>query len=298
MKTCVISHDAGGAEYLSSWILHQEDKTKYVFSVHGPALNIFRKKLGDFQNFSIDDAISFSESIITSTSWSNDIEMNALRRFKERTKSRSIVMIDHWVNYRERFLYKNELILPDEIWVTDGESLELAKFNFPNTQVTKVPNYYLEDVLKDIKFLQEKFAMDHASSKTKILFIGENISENAKLNFGNEKHFGYTEQESFVNFLNKIEQFEKLINIELIIRPHPSEIGDKYISIIPAKLIGKLNYRISLESLETEIANTNIVVGMSSFALYISVNALIRTICVIPDPKIKCSIPDARIERV
>ncbi|MBT6671689.1 MAG: hypothetical protein HOB13_03115, partial [Lentimicrobiaceae bacterium] len=41
----IISHDAGGAEILSSYVLHQKN-LKFSYALEGPAINIFEQKLG------------------------------------------------------------------------------------------------------------------------------------------------------------------------------------------------------------------------------------------------------------
>ena len=39
----IVSHDAGGAEILSDWVKHHKGK-RYLFSLKGPAVKIFKKK--------------------------------------------------------------------------------------------------------------------------------------------------------------------------------------------------------------------------------------------------------------
>jgi len=297
MKTLIVSHDSGGAQVLSSWVARQEDVSRFIFSVQGPALEIFSEKIETFQNLEIDNAISTANSIITTTSWASDIEMSALKRFKDLKISNSVVLLDHWTNYRERFLYKNLLILPDEIWVTDHFASELAIETFPKIPVSRIHNYYLEEVINTVNDLQVNSLGDESKAKLEILFIGENISANCERTHGNANYYGYTEQESFIHFLDRIDKIGNLENFVLTIRPHPSETADKYTSLIPVGLKRELNYSISKNSLEVDLANSDLVVGMSSFALYISINAQIRTLCVIPDSSIKCVIPDPRIER-
>ena len=59
-------------------------------------------------------------------------------------------MIDHWVNYRERFLDVNKLTLPDEIWVTDDFALKKAKDLFSSVKIRLINNFYMEDLLSEI----------------------------------------------------------------------------------------------------------------------------------------------------
>lgn len=297
MKTLIVAHDAGGAQVLSSWVARQEEPSRFIFSVQGPALEIFRKKIETFKNIEIENAISSVNSIITTTSWASDIEISALKRFKDLEGLHSVVLLDHWINYRERLLYRNQLILPNEIWVTDHFASKLALKTFSKIPVSTIHNYYLEEVMNKVYDLRHSYLGDKVRTKLEILFIGENISTNCERTHGDANFYGYTEQESFIHFLERINKFGNLQNIVLTIRPHPSETAEKYISLIPVSLKEKINYFVSKNSLEIDLANSDLVVGMSSFALYISVNAQIRTLCVIPNSSIKCVIPDPRIER-
>jgi len=297
MKTLIVAHDAGGSQVLSSWVARQEDPSRFIFSVEGPALEIFREKIETFKNMEIENAISSANSIITTTSWASDIEISALKRFKDLEGSHSVVLLDHWINYRERLLYRNQLILPNEIWVTDHFAAELAIKTFSKIPVSTIHNYYLDEVINKVYDLRHSYLGDKVKTKLEILFIGENISTNCERTHGAANFYGYTEQESFIYFLERINKFGNLQNIVLTIRPHPSETAEKYISLIPVSLKEKLNYFVSKNSLEIDLAKSDLVVGMSSFVLYISVNAQIRTLCVIPDSSIKCVIPDPKIER-
>lgn len=297
MKTLIVAHDAGGAQVLSSWVARQEDQSRFVFSVEGPALEIFSKKIETFKNIKIESAISSANSIITTTSWASDIEISALKRFKDLEGPHSVVLLDHWINYRERLLYRNQLILPNEIWVTDHFASELALKTFCKIPVSIIHNYYLDEVINKVYKLRHSYLGNKVGTKLQILFVGENISTNCERTHGDANFYGYTEQESFIYFLERINQFGNLQNIVLTIRPHPSETAEKYTSLIPVSLKEKLNYFVSKNSLEIDLAKSDLVVGMSSFALYISANAQIRTLCVIPNSSIKCVIPDPRIER-
>ncbi len=47
----IISNDAGGAEILSDWALHQKIDFNYVLT--GPAIKIFKKKNSKIKNINI-----------------------------------------------------------------------------------------------------------------------------------------------------------------------------------------------------------------------------------------------------
>ena len=48
----IVSHDAGGAEILSSWIKHNSNLF-FIYSLSGPAIKIFKNKIGKIKNLKI-----------------------------------------------------------------------------------------------------------------------------------------------------------------------------------------------------------------------------------------------------
>ena len=45
---CLVSHDAGGAELLSSWA--KNNRGVFLYNIKGPAVRIFKKKFKNFKN--------------------------------------------------------------------------------------------------------------------------------------------------------------------------------------------------------------------------------------------------------
>ena len=71
----VTSVDAGGAEILSCWIKHLKIKEKIIYCLKGPAISIFKKNIGSFENLNEKDINKIKiKKIITGTSWDSDIE--------------------------------------------------------------------------------------------------------------------------------------------------------------------------------------------------------------------------------
>ncbi len=297
LKACILAHDAGGAELISSWVRNSTEHYDFAYSIHGPALQVFKRKLGSFTNLRMEEAVEGAEKVFVGTSWGSDIEIEALKISRKLAYSHSVAFLDHWVNYKERFSRDGMVILSDEIWVSDSYAFEIASNLFRGTPISLIRNYYLEEITSIIRITAAE-SWQKKGNQINILFLGENVSANCERTFGDANYYGYTEQESFSYFLERINKFGNMQNIVLRIRPHPSETAEKYTSLIPVSLKGKLNYFISKNSLEVDLANSDLVVGMSSFALFIAVNSHIKTLCVIPDSSIKCVIPDARIERL
>src|SRR3990172_12247676 len=140
MMITVVSHDAGGAEILSSYVRQQNQDNIYV--LEGPALKIFERKLGTIQTtLPLEEAIRRATSILCGTSWQSDLEFNAIR-FASSLGKRSVAFLDHWVNYSDRFTRSGETCLPDEIWVGDSIARSMAADMFPHLPIRIVENPY------------------------------------------------------------------------------------------------------------------------------------------------------------
>ena len=286
-KISIISHDAGGAEYLSSWAKHQNQKINFV--LEGPAINIFKKKIPYINLISLDEALKSSDVFICGTSWQSDIEKKSILIGKKYGKL-TISFLDHWVNYEERFLYKGRIILPDQIWVSDGYALKIAKNIFPNSEVKLKRNYYLNDIKENYlkKFGDKK---NFKKDSFKVLFTAENIKDHAFLKYGDERYWGYTEDDAIKYFLENLRSLKLNIN-EIKIRPHPSDPTDKYFWALKNKLVKSIN---SNKSLIEDIASVDIVAGCESMAMVSALFLKKKVISCIPPEGRKCSLPHDRI---
>ena len=63
--------------------------------------------------------------MVYGTSWQNNIEKLAIQISIDKN-IKSVSYIDHWVNYKERFILDKKLLLPNELWVGDKESQAIA----------------------------------------------------------------------------------------------------------------------------------------------------------------------------
>ena len=120
----VVSHDAGGAEIISSWL--KNHNKEFISCLKGPALDIFSRKFKNLENLEIEQAVTNSDFLLCGSSWKSTIENKALTIAKSKN-IKSAVYLDHWVNYEERFIYKEKFVFPDEIWVADKYALKIAK---------------------------------------------------------------------------------------------------------------------------------------------------------------------------
>ena len=96
----------------------EEFKIKPNFYCDGPSLEIL--KLSKPKK-SLKQFISDNDLILTSNSWSSDIELRAIKEAKYQRK-KVITILDHVVNFDNRFIFNGELLLPDSIILFENKS--------------------------------------------------------------------------------------------------------------------------------------------------------------------------------
>ena len=284
-KIFVVSHDAGGAEVLSAFLKHHS----FNFESHleGPSEKIFNSK---FENL-ISSSLSEKHSLLlTSTSWKSDIEYEHIilaKKFGIKTVS----LLDHWCNYKDRFIRDGVEVLPHEIWLGDDMALKIAKECFPSTKLKVIENYYLKDLKKELGDSKDK-----VNPLGKILYVCEPLSEYAKLRYNDERYWGYTEKDALRFFLSNIEKVYPK-HREVIVRQHPSEKEGKYDDI----LIDYKNLEISYggdASLMEEIMSCDNVVGCESIALVVALTANKKVFSSIPHGGRTCLLPHENIVKL
>lgn len=265
---CIASHDAGGAEVLACYVT--QNGLRCRFALEGPALKVFERHLGRVAVEPLSAAIVRSDWCLFGTSWQSDLEWRAIDEAK-RAGRRVVSFLDHWVNYPERFERGGVRHLPDEIWVGDEEAQALALGHFPDLAVKLVPNPYFAYVEREIA----RYSFPHTGERA--LFVSENLSAHARLRFGDERYWGYTELDAIEYFLLRLRD----LGIErAVLRPHPSDPEGKYDHIVAShpRVAEVSNGKPLLE----EIAQADLVAGCESVALVAALRAKKRVMCAIP----------------
>jgi hypothetical protein len=146
-------------------------------------------------------------------------ELNCIRQAQQ-AGIKTISFVDHWVNFRLRFLDENkELVLPDEIWVLDEKARQLAieeglpeyKLLVNQNPYHKYLEYLWKPSFKDKAYLDE---LNIPKEGLHILFIPDPLS----LRNGKEI-YGFTE----IDVLNDLIEVlpHARIPIYLIVKAHP-----------------------------------------------------------------------------
>lgn len=285
----VVSHDAGGAEILSSWLRHNNQP--HCLVLDGPAKKIFQNKLDDCEICSLDYAIELCDWVLCGTSWKSNLERNAIVQAKIAAK-KVVTFLDHWVNYLERFQLNSVTVLPNEIWVGDTYAERIAQKLFPEIKIVLQPNPYFKDLKKDIEVFRKR---PLNTQKCSVLYVCEPIREHALLEYRNEHYWGYTEEDALRFFLKNIGVLEYDVS-EIKIRPHPSESQAKYEwAIYENSLVTEV---ASSKTLLEQILEADLVVGCDSMAMVVGLLANKRVISSIPKDGKACSLPQAEIEHL
>jgi hypothetical protein len=288
----IVAHDAGGAEILSSYVRHMEPlaRTRCVFTLEGPARRIFAAKLGPVAHTPLDAALAQSASLLCGSGWQSDLEVEAIVRARHLGK-KSIVFLDHWVNYRERFVRGAQTYLPDEVWVGDSIALQRARDALPGMPVTLVENPYFLDVRDEFR----SRPAPPAGAGVAVLFVCEPVREHALRQHGNERHWGYTEEDALRYFLDHVGALGQPV-ARIVVRPHPAEPANKYASLVADYA---LPVRLSDGGdLFDAIALSNWVAGCNSMAMVVGLLAQRQVVCCIPPGGRPCVLPQPEIQQL
>lgn len=294
--TLIVSHDAGGAEVVSSWV-RRHSEYQFEFCLGGPAVEIFQKKIVKLENQPyayLAQFIQKSDWVLTGTSWASDLEKKAIRTAKQLGVS-TVSFLDHWTNYPQRFEYNRQTCLPDEIWVGDEDALNIAQNYFSKEKLRLVPNPYFQDIKDELKIRKTP---PRKTRKTRILYVCEPIEEHSIRKYGYPLHWGYTEYDAMRFFLTRLPEIIPLKEVKFVrVQKHPSELQDKYDNILK-------EYQ-TIPFLKSEghtlIENcvwADWVVGCESMALVVGLLAEKKVYSCIPPGGKPCCLPHGEIEKI
>lgn len=266
-KYVVIVHDAGAAEIIAAYLVHERDKLDVHAFIAGPAVNIFRregvpyKKVpnGKSRIMELMNKHTDADLVLLGTGWMTSIESDALHAVKQ-LGMKHAVYLESWVNYRERFGYpepewrKN---LPDLIWVGDREALSLAQKYFPKTRVQYKPNRYFTKIVT--RYREEKTKL--TSRPEEILFLSNVAPEST---------------DALQKLLDLLVASKKAKR--LVIRLHPADPKDRYHELI-AKYRTKIHIQVSREKdIVRNLITARLVIGTETVALVVAFLARIKTV--------------------
>lgn len=276
LKYGVVCHDAGAANIILSWLKGTNQKN-FKALVCGPAEKLWQEYFPDVETYqNIEDVLEGSVTLITGTGWGSDLEHNA-RRLAKQKNIHTVAVIDHWVNYAERFTFNDESIMPNEYWVSDSYAEAEAKKHFEWNRIKLIENYYLRSQLEMISLVQ-------LSKIPECLYILEPIRDD----WGRKGQGEFQALDYFIKNKSKIGITKDCI---LKLRPHPSEPKDKYYDWVENNQIHMSIIIDDSLALADSIGRASWVVGCESYALTISIAANKLVYSTLPPWGNKCRLP-------
>jgi hypothetical protein len=184
-----------------------------------------------------------------------------LANYLKNYKIFTVAILDHWLNFLERFKKNKSLFKPDIILMTHKINYRLDNF-FKDIKIFNVKNYYLEEKIREIKKIKKV--------KYDCCYINDPASYiiNAKV----RKKLIVDSMESFISFI-KNRRITKVL-----IRPHPKDdlfsFKNMIKKIVKYKEYDESNLVISKSTnISKDIGSSDSIFGMRSFGLFIALKA-------------------------
>ena len=281
----IVANDAGAAAQIFAWLNSGFlNISECKFCLDGPAAALFKIQQPKVKLFSLNDVLVGAKTLLSGTGWSSSLEHVA--RLKAKNNGiKSVAVIDHWFNYKERFIRENVEILPDTIWVSDKYAYREATKCFPFIDVIEQRNDYMLEQVKQIN--------SHKVKKNKkfinILYLLEPIRDSW---VGKEVLGEFQALDFFTKSITKLNLSKKF---SIILKPHPSDPKNKYDQWLNDTNIPNINIE-EKKSLSSLIAWSDVVVGCETYAMVVALSANKRVISSLPENAHKCRLPFKEIE--
>ena len=304
-NTLVVSYAAGAAQILSSWVKSKALNDNFLYCLDGPALQIFQRKLGNMKFVSLDKIQNLNpafDQVVTGTGWDPDLERLAVKLAKG-CKLRTSSVIDHWKNYRERFLPNENkasipedwhYYLPDEVWVSDDYAYAHAlEVGIPKFKLRRIENAYFSDFQRAYDFKCKMSTSSAPLGKIQLLYVTEPIAEQHETVYGDRNYLGYNEFDLIKALIDAVTVKSNKFEFYVRVRLHPNEHADKYNNLLEKRNTFEVSKQLDLVD---DMVWADIVVGADSMALVLGVLAGKRVFSVIPIGGRECTLPHKEIK--
>jgi hypothetical protein len=283
LPLAVAAHDAGAANLIIGWLRGRRDLDVRP-CLTGPAVNLWTAAFGKSQILPLTEALRDASTLLSGTSYASDLEHQA-RALAKAHGIHSIGVIDHWVNYPDRFLRAGSQVLPDEIWVADEDALSIALDFFPETTVQLQPNLYLADQVSQVLAAGRE---PYSETLRRVLYALEPI-RHAWAADGPAGEF-----QALDYFIRNAWQLGLDGTTEIRLRPHPSDPPGKYDAWLAR--YSSWNLRIDqTASLAKSIAWSDTVVGCETYAMVVGLASGRCVVSSLPPHAPRCRLPQKAI---
>lgn len=256
-KTLFFGTDTGGVEsLLEFYVRSTADKSFFVQGNGCAVLDYYgvTNLIEPAPNFARFNSLMFSTGVDSFASQS----LHKAFRSAEKT---SICILDHWVNYRHRFNLPNGL-LPEILVTTNEIAFEIAKNNFPNSEILLGPDYRLER-------LKHLTRVDIERTNDSVLLVLE--PERSEL-----EGLGAITKSDILNSIECAKSVANDLNLTRIcIRLHPTMGNFKELQDV---IMREETVTLSEHSrVEGDLPSSKAVIGFSSSVLYLTARLGIPT---------------------
>lgn len=253
----VVCNDAGGANQIFSMIRRWGGVPAFI-AVEGPAKTIWMRDFSDIKPNSESNLLWVNKvsTLITGTGWASYFEHKA-RLEAKRLGVHSIAVLDHWVNYPERFIRGGEMVLPDELWVVDSYAAELARQSFLNIPVNIKTDCYAEHEVASVAPILD-------STPNELLYL----LEPARSDWGREEP---GEFQALRYFLQCVPQLGLPKGVVINLRPHPSDNSEKYNNFLCDN--SDYSIRLACGTLAESLSQCRWVAGCQTYAMTLALRA-------------------------
>lgn len=264
-KIGVVANDAGGAEQIS-WLLRQLPQ-QILAKLEGPAKILFEKSQLQYSFVEDLEQLIECDVLITGSGWMTKLELTAIE-FAKKQGIPCLTMLDHWVNYRERFQRAGLIkVWPQHIGVTNSLALQKAQVLFPDNPIWLFPDFQIKHY--------QKILGNVAIQRNSILVVLEPPPKH---------HLNSSlADETIVQLIEKSIEMKHSKGIDsLILRLHPSQTDTSHLGFYPDKYSDQIEFSSNYSLLE-DLKRSSTVVGISSYALYLAAMCEIETFSVCDD---------------
>jgi len=285
----ICCHDAGGANLVAAWIAGAATQD-FRICVDGPARPIFYNAVPGYITGTLSDALDGARCLLSGSGWASDLEHRARVEAKNRGMP-VLAVLDHWVNYRMRFIRGAVELLPDVLVVTDHEAAELAATTFGTAcRIVMWDNQYLQGEVARVRSYPRRVT---AANAARLLIVLEPVRY--------DWSEGATDAVEFraLDFLikNLAAIFQDPDEVLIRLRPHPSEPAAKYIPWLRRQERSGLELSES-RSLAEDIAWADVAAGLQSYALVVALEGGRRAVSYLPPGAPPCSLRHVGLEHL
>jgi len=298
----LVAHDAGAASHIAAWF-STLNLPLHIYA-EGPAKALFSRVFDQPLEASLNSAVYKSSAVVTGTGWASDLEHRA-RKLALSQNITSISVLDHWVNYRERFQWGGGEVLPDQLWVSDADAASLATAVFPNVPVRQLPNLWLEGLCKAVQAIRSGSTCISQPRRParRLLYLLEPIRVPWSQGPGGASEAGEIQGLRYL-----LQQLPILIKqgwvapqheLEtLSLRPHPSEPQGKYDALISE---AAASWPIQLDRASTlakSLAWADVAFGCETQALVAALACNLPSFTTVPPWAPACRLPQPNLVHI